>query len=262
MGGVTTDDVRRFWEHHPVAAASIPFRPGTGAFFHAFDRLRATVEPPALQRRIYRFEQYRGKRVLDVGCGNGYLLSQYVRAGAVGTGVDLTWTAIELARKRLSLAGVNAMLLQADGERLPFREASFDLVIAIGVLHHTPDPRQAVREIHRVLSPGGTIVVMLYHRDSFYYRVSLPIYRRFHKDLKGMSSEELVRHVDGRENPLGRVYSRREAIDLLRQFRDVEVHCGSFPRESVPKIGRLLPKRILESAARCVGWFLFARGVK
>ena len=66
----------------------------------------------------------------------------------------------------------------ADAENLEFADDSFDLVYSHGVLHHTPDTEGAVREIYRVLRPGGRAVVMLYHRDSYNYRVNISVLRR------------------------------------------------------------------------------------
>src|SRR5207245_4997879 len=65
-----------------------------------------------------------------------------------------------------------------DAENLDFNDNSFDLVYSHGVLHHTPDTARAVREIHRVLRPGGRAVVMLYHRNSYNYRVNIRGLRR------------------------------------------------------------------------------------
>lgn len=99
----TTADVRAFWENNPVTAAAISSQPGTIEFFAAFERLRQMVEPTDVQEEVYAFGQFAGKAVLDVGCGNGYLLSQYARRGARACGTDLTWTAIDLSRKRFAL---------------------------------------------------------------------------------------------------------------------------------------------------------------
>ena len=99
----TTADVRAFWEGHPVAAASIHVEPGAPEFYAAFDRLRNDIEPEALQDQVYGYADYRQQTVLEVGCGNGYLLSRYARHGARAWGIDLTRTAVGLARRRFDL---------------------------------------------------------------------------------------------------------------------------------------------------------------
>jgi len=135
------------------------------AFFRDLEAERYRLEPyipPFAQ-----FEQGRGKRVLEVGIGAGTDFVNWVRAGAIATGIDLTERAVDLTRERLALEGLTADLQVADAEALPFPDASFDLVYSYGVLHHTPDTPQAVREIHRVLKPGGKALVMLHHLHSW-----------------------------------------------------------------------------------------------
>ena len=256
----TTADVRAFWERNPVAAASIAASPGTPEFFAAFDRLREDVEPAAVQERVYDFVAARGKRVLDVGCGNGYVLSRYARAGARAFGVDLTRTAVDLARARFRLHGLAGTFLQADAERLPFGDGVFDLAVSVGVLHHVPDIGRAIEEIRRVLRPGGQIILMLYHRNSLHYRVLYPLYGLVRPAFRGHPPAEIARRIDGADNPIGRTYSRREMRGLLSAFRDVRLEAASVPARPF----RLLPggERLRDALARGVGWFLYATGTR
>ncbi len=78
---VSLEDVLKFWEDNPVAAAGIPHTPGSDEFYKAFEEAREIVEPGWLQKKVYKFHDYPGKRVLDVGCGNGFVLSRYARGG-------------------------------------------------------------------------------------------------------------------------------------------------------------------------------------
>ena len=88
--------VKAFWEQNPVAASAIPAELGTAAYFRAFDALREAdnCEPYALSEIIHGYSTAGGLRVLDIGCGNGYVLYQYARHGAKVAGVDLTKTAV------------------------------------------------------------------------------------------------------------------------------------------------------------------------
>ncbi len=256
----TTTDVREFWERNPVAAAAIRQYPGTAEFFTAFEALRQAVEPRAVQEEIYRFGCFAGKAVLEVGCGNGYLLSQYARHGARSFGADLTWTSMGLSRKRFALDGLAGSFVQADAERLPFADGSFDLVVAAGVLHHVPRIEAAIAEIYRLLKPGGTVILMLYHRTSLHYRVLYPLYGLVRPAFRWHWPAEIARRIDGADNPIGRTYSRRQVRGLLASFRDVCLHVRSLP--STPL--RRLPGGgfLLDLLARRFGWFLYARAVK
>jgi len=66
---VTTDDVRAYWQAHPLNSEAIPFEPGTPEFFRAHERMRFDSEPAEIQEKFYRWRFYAGKRLLDVGCG-------------------------------------------------------------------------------------------------------------------------------------------------------------------------------------------------
>jgi SAM-dependent methyltransferase len=85
----------------------------------------------------------------------------------VVTGIDLTASAIELARANFSQQGLQGELRVADGERLPFPDDTFDLVYAHGVVQYTADPRRLVEECRRVLKPGGEAIFQVYNRVSW-----------------------------------------------------------------------------------------------
>lgn len=111
------------------------------------------------------FSYHRGERVLEVGCGTGCDLLQFAKHGAVATGVDITPKHLDLARRRV---GDLAAVVEADGEKLPFPNASFEYVYSHGVLMHTERPRKIVEEIFRVLRPGGRFNVHVYSLISYF----------------------------------------------------------------------------------------------
>jgi len=235
-------------------------------------------------------------RVLEIGCGLGTDGAQFAKAGADYTGVDLTDAAVELARKHFELLGLRGEFRTADAENLDFADESFDLVYSHGVLHHTPDTAGAVREIHRVLKPGGRASVMLYHRGSYNYRVGIRVLRRsgarvlksergirFVNRLTGEPLESLREHAqllqastnghlssdeflsqstDGAGNPLARVYSRREARELFKDFREVELRAFFLNKRFIPVIGKFLPRSIESALASRWGWHLWVYALK
>ncbi|HYG81806.1 MAG TPA: class I SAM-dependent methyltransferase, partial [Pyrinomonadaceae bacterium] len=168
--------VRAFWQQNPCGTKFSDAPPGTRLFYERVEEHRYTKEwhiPAAAD-----FAGARGLSVLEIGCGLGTDGAQFAQAGALYTGVDLTDAAVELAQKRFELFGLPGTFRTADAENLDFADESFDLVYSHGVLHHTPDTVKAVKEVHRVLKPGGRAVVMLYHRDSYNYRVNIRVLRR------------------------------------------------------------------------------------
>lgn len=258
----STGQVQQFWEQNPLAAAGIAAEPGTAEFYANFNRVREDLEPTDFQDAFYRFEDFRGKRVCEVGCGNGYLLSRYAAHGALVTGVDLTERGIELSRRRFELAGLPGTFVQGNAEELPLDTASFDLVLSMGVLHHVPAIERAVAQIHRVVKPGGTFLTMMYHRNSAAYRAVFPLELLLRKSNRGKTLQDMVNQVDGMENPLGRVFSERELIDLLHGFRVTETQVRVFELFLGGRvrnaIGRL-PEAVREALGRHAGWFLYAR---
>lgn len=253
---IRRQEVRNFWERHPVAAESIAAAPGTPEYFQGFDRLREAMEPEDLARRVYDFEARAGERVLDVGAGNGFVMSRYARAGARAFGVELTARGVFLCRRRFEVEGVRAFVSQGDAENLPFPDASFDAVTSMGVLHHVPHPERAIDEIHRVLRPGGQLTLMLYHRNSAMYRLRFPILRA----LQGKSLAAQVNEVDGASNPKGLVFSRREARDFVRRFSDVETFVSLLePWMVAPGFSRVAKEAWLKPLASRLGWFLYVK---
>lgn len=250
--------VKQFWERNPVAARSVPYAPGTPEFFVHYDALREANESPSFSAELHEFGAFAGKRVLDIGSGNGYVLSRYAAKGARTYGMDLTSAAIRLCRRRFELMQLPGQFTVGNAECLPFEDEAFDCVCSMGVLHHTPDTARAVAEVRRVLKPGGRLIVMFYHRNSLQYRVKFPLMRL----LKGVSMQESVNLVDGVGNPKGDVYSRRELAALLSGFRNLQLFAGLLPWHKAPVIERLVPARLRLSLERRLGFFLYAKGTR
>jgi SAM-dependent methyltransferase len=256
---VGIEDVRSYWEAHPLCAEAIPHPLGSAAYFEYYDRLREANESVEFSAALHEYSSFAGRAVLDVGCGNGYVLSRYARAGARTTGVDLTQAAVELCRKRFAYMALPGEFRQANAEALPFPDNTFDCVTSMGVLHHTPNTRAAVAEVFRVLKPGGRLIVMFYHRNSALYRVGFPLQRL----LTGKSTQQLVNEVDGFGNPLGDVYSETELRRLLVGFDGLELFAGLLePWMVLPRAARIVPRGLLRRFERRWGWFLYAKGVK
>ncbi len=286
--------VRAFWQANPCGVKFADAEPGTRLFYERVEEHRYRKEwhiPMAAD-----FASAGGLRVLEIGCGLGTDGAQFARAGADYTGVDLTEAAVELARRRFELFELAGEFQVADAESLDFDDETFDLVYSHGVLHHTPDAGRAVGEIHRVLRPGGRAVVMLYHRDSYNYRVNIRLLRRagahllrsetglkvahrltgepldslreharsLKEDARSYLApdEFLNRNTDGAGNPLARVYSRAEARGLFKDFSQVKVATHFLNKRWLPLIGQLLPRTAEARLAARWGWHLWIYGTK
>jgi SAM-dependent methyltransferase len=161
----TTAEVREYWNRH-IHDLEITRHPvGSRGFFDDLDQYHFEKLHHLL--RLVDFDGYRGRTVLEVGCGAGVDLARFAKGGAIVTGVDLASSAIELARANFAQQGLQGRFDVADGEHLAFPDNSFDLVYAHGVVQYTADPRQLVTECQRVLKPGGRAVFQVYNRVSW-----------------------------------------------------------------------------------------------
>jgi len=126
--------------------------------------IRYALEPFILP--FAQFPAWKGRRVLEIGLGLGADHQQFAQGGADLTGVDLTEHSVVMVKKRMEVMGLHSKLVLGDAENLPFPDGYFDLVYSWGVIHHSPNTIRAAKEILRVLKPGGSFRVMIYHRRS------------------------------------------------------------------------------------------------
>lgn len=188
------------------------------ADFEAHARIRYQLEPYIPD--FAEFQQFSGRRVLEVGVGLGADHQRFAEAGADMHGVDLTERAVENTLQRLSCFGLTSALSTGDAEALEYPDDFFDLVYSWGVLHHSPDTQKAVDEVHRVVKPGGMVKVMIYHKWSMigfmlYLRYGLLSCRPF-RSLRSIYADHL-------ESPGTKAYSRAEARELFSRFSEVRV---------------------------------------
>src|SRR2546423_1536230 len=251
---------REQWSHDPAGAVyGREYEFGTREFFDAGERQRYTEYAPWMPE-LMGFDQFAGKRLLEVGCGMGTDLLQFARGGARVTGVDLTPRSVETSRHHLKLYHQSGDFAISDAETLPFADESFDVVYSNGVLHHTPDTSAAVRQIHRVLRPGGLARVMLYYRHSWNYWFEIIFHRGLLRAqlLRGDSAQDIMaRYVEvneGGARPLVKVYSRRQALELFSMFGDVKIEIEQLTRGEFHFLAPLIPESLLRRMAQTIGW--------
>jgi SAM-dependent methyltransferase len=210
----TTAAVREYWNRH-IHDLEITTHPvGSRGFFADLDQYHFEKLHHLL--RLVDFDGYRGRKVLEVGCGAGTDLARFARGGALVSGVDLSAAAITLARQNFEQQGLQADLREADGEHLPFADESFDLVYAHGVVQYTSDPHALVNECPRVLTPGGEAVFQVYNRISW---------------LNALSKLMKV-PLEHEDAPVLLKYSAGEFRALLAGFRDIRIVEERFPVKS------------------------------
>lgn len=247
-------DVAAYWNEHihdlKIASGTI----GSAEFFRSLAAYR--YEKLDYLPSVVDFGGYAGREVLEIGCGVGLDLLRFARGGAAVTGVDLSRTAVDLARSYFSQNGLSADLQVMDGEALSYQDNRFDLVYAHGVLQYTVDPARMMAEIARVLKPGGQAILMVYNRLSW---------------LNALSTLMKV-ELEHEDAPVLRKLSRTEFRQLLTPLAEVEILPERFPVHSRLHTGvkgwafnylfvgsfNLLPRRLV----RPLGWHLMGYGRK
>jgi SAM-dependent methyltransferase len=177
------------------------------------------------------FRKHSGERVLEIGCGTGADLLQFAKHGAIAVGIDVTAKHVEMARERV---GVLAEVHQGDMRQLPFQDESFDYVYSHGVLHHSDEPQRVIRELFRILRPGGRFNVHVYALWSYITpRVVLRYGRNWRLHVENSRAPV---HID--------LYTGRKLRQLFGPGVSIEKHqCRPF-----------------ECLAPWLGWFLVVKG--
>lgn len=287
---------RRFWSTYQPGFRFADSPVGTRAFFDEVSAYRYTLEPHIFD--VVQFDRWSGCEVLEAGCGIGTDGAQFAAAGARYTGLDASMTALRLAHRRFTLEDLTGQFVAGSVTNLPFKDESFDLVFSHGVIHHVHDTAAAVNEFHRVLKPGGTVLVMVYHRRSFNYFVTIMLLRRAlvgllvlpkadvlvsrvtgepqevlagHKQLLSQHGVRylldrdlfLSRNTDGPGNPLSKAYSRAEVEDLFSdRFGLVSTHLRYLNLRLYPRGARLASTRLANWLERRLGWHLYVEAKK
>ena len=206
-------------------------------------------------------------RVLDVCTGTADLLIEFLRRDPAhaGVGVDLSGEMLVRGARKLRRAGLGprCFLASGDAERLPLRDGRFDGALVAFGIRNVGEPLVALREIHRVLRPGGRALVMLYAENSLHYWRKLVWRLGIKEGLldKASMGEIMSRTVERSANdarPLVKVYTKRRAEGLFEDFCRVEVLQRQLLAEELPA-----PLRWVRPAIeRRFGWNLIVKATK
>jgi 2-polyprenyl-3-methyl-5-hydroxy-6-metoxy-1,4-benzoquinol methylase len=158
--------VREYWNTRPCNIRHSPKPVGTREYYDEVEARKYLVEYHIPE--FAQFEKWKGKKVLEIGCGIGTDTINFARAGAQVTAVDLTEKSLEVARQRAKVFGFEDRItfIQANAEKLSesVPVEKYDLVYSFGVIHHTPHPERVVEEIRKYTKPESTVKIMVYNR--------------------------------------------------------------------------------------------------
>jgi SAM-dependent methyltransferase len=202
------------------------------------------------------FQQWKGKRVLEIGCGIGTDAVNFARAGAEYTGLELSIESLELAKKRFEIFGLKGRFITADAEELSAEllEEKFDLIYSFGVIHHTVKPERAVSKIAKLLVPGGEFRLMMYAKNSW----------------KNIMIEHGFDQPEAQTGcPIAFTYTANELCTLLHEFDVYEItqeHIFPYIVEEYVKYKyellpwfKAMPPSIFRALEKSLGWHMLVK---
>ncbi|MBX7171835.1 MAG: class I SAM-dependent methyltransferase [Pyrinomonadaceae bacterium] len=274
-------EIQDFWQNHPCGAELVgdlseKSKQDYEDFFVRYDKFRYEKEVHIL-KNLDQID-FQGKKILEIGLGQGADAEQIIKRGGIYSGVDLTAESVERVKMRFSLRNLPfAEVKQGSALELPFNDNEFDIVFSHGVLHHIPEIKSAQKEISRVLKPDGNLIVMLYAKNSLNYLFSIFLLRRLgliglyylKPNIGGIYGHHIAQarekglwnylkmdnfinvNTDGPFNPYSKVYNVNEVKKEFTDFEVIETH-QDFMHAPPLRIGWL-------PLAKWLGWHLWAR---
>jgi len=270
---VPIEQVEEFWNRRPCNIRHSPLPVGTREYFDEVDARRYFVEPHIL--RFADFERWRGKRVLEIGCGIGTDTARFARAGANVTAVDLSTRSLEVARQRMEVYGISDRVRFFSGSAEDLARVvpaePYDLIYSFGVIHHTPHPERVLEQIRQYLGPGTTVKIMVYHRHSWKVFWILATYGCGQFWRLG---ELVAQHSEAQTGcPITFTYTRSEARALLEghglRVTEMSVdHIFPYRIQDYTQYRyvrnwyfRLMPRALFGALERRFGWHLCVTAV-
>jgi 2-polyprenyl-3-methyl-5-hydroxy-6-metoxy-1,4-benzoquinol methylase len=272
FGDVEISRVRDYWNNRPCNIRHSTAPIGSKEYFDQVEARKYFIENHI--PRFAEFERWRGKKVLEIGCGIGTDTINFARAGAQVTTVDLSEKSMDLARKRAAIFGLEDRIrfCLGNAEQLSafVRVEPYDLIYSFGVIHHTPHPDIVLKQLRQYSRPGTTIKIMVYHRRS--WKVAWILLTE--GGGKFWRLQELVAKNSEAQTgcPVTYAYSRREGHQLLERhaFRVTDVRVEHiFPYRISDYVEyqyvkewyfRWMPQPLFRLLERGFGWHLCLAG--
>ncbi len=207
----SVEAVRNYWNRNTLGLQYVTDKDLEVGSPEFFEHIRPWMNPykfPWIMDRIEKeSEKLRGLHLIEIGCGMGFDSLEFLKRGVKVTATDLTPAAVEVAKKHFAVAGVQAEEVRvANALDLDFPDASFDAAWSNGVLHATGDTALAIREVHRILKPGGrTIISHFYRKPSWMWTL-----HRFGRENIEFKEED---------PPVNEFYTEEEILAFFDGFR-------------------------------------------
>lgn len=213
------ESVKEYWNRRPCNIRHSEKEVGSREYFDEVEARKYFVEPHI--PRFAEFGRWTGRKVLEIGCGIGTDTINFARSGARVTAIDLSSESIAIASRRAEVFGVSDRIRFICGNAERLREIlppeKFDLIYSFGVIHHSPRPRNIIRELRSYVHSSTELKLMVYHRHS--WKV-LWILLTYGKGAFWRLKELIARHSEAQTGcPVTFSYTPSEAAELIKPFK-------------------------------------------
>ena len=247
----TIEDVKNYWNNRPCNIRHSSKELGTIDYFDEVSAKKFFVEPHILD--FTKFSDWKGKKVLEIGCGLGTIGINFASNGADYTGIELSDESLKLAKQRFDLNGINGKFFSGNAEHLstfiPVKK--YDLIYSFGVIHHSPYPEKILFEIERYMNKDSILKIMLYAKDSW----------KNYMIESGLDQPEAQYGC-----PIANTYTKNEVVDLLEGYDIISIEQDHiFPYQIEPyKEGEYvkqpwfdsMPPEMFRTLEKNLGWHL------
>ena len=243
--------LRIYWDTRPCNIRHSPATVGTRTYFDQVEARKYFVEPHI--PRFADFARWKGKKVLEIGCGIGTDAVNFAKAGAEYVAIELSKRSLELTRKRFKVFGLKGRFYLGNAEDLAavIPRQTFDLIYSFGVIHHTPFPEKAVAAVRTFMDVRSEFRLMLYASNSW----------------KNIMIEAGYDRPEAQAGcPLARTYTPESLHALLKGFRIVSLrqeHIFPYIPEKYVKYEyerqpwfKAMPPRMFHALEKRLGWHL------
>ena len=250
---VDIQDVKKFWDSRPCNIRHSNLPVGSIEYFNEVEARKYFIEPHIPE--FADFSSWRGNSVLEIGAGIGTDAVNFVRAGALYTGIEISEESLNLARKRFEVFGLSGELDFANAENCTkvLSGRTFDLIYSFGVLHHTPNIELALAEIRKLSHEKTRLKIMVYAKDSY-------------KDILIRGGFDQPEAQNG--CPIANTYSKEEITALLNSagFSILEIRKDHLFKYNIEKYinyqyefepwFNAMPKDLLSLLEKNLGWHM------
>lgn len=269
---VSINKIREYWDKRPCNIRHSNAKFGSKKYFNEVEERKYFVEFHI--PKFADFANWKGKKVLEIGCGIGTDTINFARAGASVTAVELSKNSLGVAKKRAKVFGLTNKIkfYQANAEELsktvPIK--TYDLVYSFGVIHHSPYPDKIVEEIKKYCDANTTVKIMIYNRYS--WKVFW-ILLKYGKGAFWRLNQLIAENSEAATgSPVSYVYSKDDAKKLLKDFKIIDVRIDHIFPYSVAEYTnykykivwyfKILPKSIFRWLEHNFGWHLLITAKK